>query len=123
MLNMSSILIFSEDPKALSAFYGKVFGKEPEVMEGDYHGYQLGAAFLVIGPHDRVKGANPNPERILVNFETAAVKAEFERIRGLGAGVVAEPYRMSEENEFWIATFADPDGNFFQLMSPRVEGM
>ena len=46
------------------------------------------------------------------------MKAEFERIKGLGTKVVAEPYRMDENQEGLIATFADPDGNYFQLMSP-----
>jgi len=29
--------------------------------------------------------------------------------------VVKEPYEMGK---LWIATLADPDGNYFQLMSP-----
>jgi predicted enzyme related to lactoylglutathione lyase len=34
--------------------------------------------------------------------------------------VVKEPYELQG---MWIATFADPDGNYFQLMSPWEEGM
>lgn len=33
--------------------------------------------------------------------------------------VVKEPYELQG---MWIATFADPDGNYFQLMSPWEEG-
>jgi predicted enzyme related to lactoylglutathione lyase len=44
------------------------------------------------------------------------VKAEFERIKDLGAEVVAEPYEPGEG--MLMCTFADPDGNYFQLMSP-----
>jgi predicted enzyme related to lactoylglutathione lyase len=29
--------------------------------------------------------------------------------------VIAEPYAIGEG---WIATLADPDGNYFQLMTP-----
>ena len=72
---------------------------------------------MAMDPNNRVKGRNPTPERILLNLETADVKGEFERIKGLGTRVVAEPYRMGE-GEMWIATLADPDGNYFQLMSP-----
>ena len=32
-----------------------------------------------------------------------------------GATVVSEPYHMTGPG--WIATFADPDDNYFQLMS------
>jgi predicted enzyme related to lactoylglutathione lyase len=51
----------------------------------------------------------------MLNFETSQVKEEFERIKALGAVVIAAPYQMGGG---WIATLADPDGNYFQLMSP-----
>jgi predicted enzyme related to lactoylglutathione lyase len=54
----------------------------------------------------------------MLNFETDQVLSEFVRIEGLGAHVVAKPYEMEKGDGQWIATFADPDGNFFQLMSP-----
>ena len=118
MLDLRSILVFSEDPKRLSDFYGKVFQKDPDwVMEG-YYGFNAGKTFLTFGPHDNVKGKNRNPDRMMYNFETSDVKGEFERIKGFGANVVAEPYQMGENTDGWIATFADPDGNYFQLMTP-----
>jgi predicted enzyme related to lactoylglutathione lyase len=119
MLNFNSILVFSEDPKALSDFYKKVFDKDPEWDGDGYIGFKVGAAFITFGPHDKVKGKSQNPERIMFNFETEDVRGEFERIKELGAQVIAEPYGDEEGKEDgFIATFADPDGNFFQLMSP-----
>jgi predicted enzyme related to lactoylglutathione lyase len=32
--------------------------------------------------------------------------------------VVAEPYSFEQAPGTWIATFSDPDGNYFQLVSP-----
>ena len=118
MLNFNSLLVFSENPSALSAFYEKVFQKEPVWKEGGYSGFQVGVGFFTIGPHDKVKGKSQNPERIMFNFETDDVQGEFDRIKELGAEVVAQPYHPGEEPEMWIATLADPDGNYFQLMSP-----
>src|SRR5258708_37966062 len=115
MLNFNSILLSSENPKKLAEFYGKVFEKKPDMEDGGYIGFMVGSCFLNIGPHDKVKGKASNPERILFNFETKKVKEEAERVRKLGAKTVAEPYEMEG---FWIATFADPDGNYFQLMTP-----
>jgi predicted enzyme related to lactoylglutathione lyase len=46
------------------------------------------------------------------------VKGEFDRIKGLGAAVQQEPYQPGGAEEMWIATFEDPDGNYFQLASP-----
>jgi predicted enzyme related to lactoylglutathione lyase len=51
----------------------------------------------------------------MFNFETPQVKEEFERIKALGGVVIKEPYEMEGG---WIATLADPDGNFFQLVTP-----
>ncbi|MCL5433187.1 MAG: VOC family protein [Patescibacteria group bacterium] len=122
MLDFNSILLFSEDPAKLSDFYREVFQKDPEMEDGDYFGFLVGKGFFTIGPHDKVQGKNTNPERIMFNFETESVEKEFERIKSLGANVIAEPYQMDEESEGWIATFSDPDGNYFQLMTPWDEG-
>jgi predicted enzyme related to lactoylglutathione lyase len=124
MLNLNTVMINSDDPKALTAFYTKLFG-EPGWSDANYSGWQLGSAHLMIGPHSDVKGRNETPGRIIVNFETPDVKAEFERIRALGATVVQEPYRPGEsgEEEFWLATFEDADGNYFQLASPMPASM
>ena len=120
MLNLNSILLFSENPKELAEFYKKVFQAEPGWSEGGYNGFKAGDSYLTIGPHDKVHGKSKNPERILLNFETKDVKKEFERIKKLGAKVIAEPYNPGEDDnkDSLIATFADPDGNYFQIMSP-----
>ena len=117
MLNLNSILVFSEDPKKLADFYGKVLQKTPDFEDGEYYGFSAGSTFLMLGPHQKVKGKSSNPERLMINFATDDVKAEFARIGKLGAETIAEPYQM-EGSSGWIATFADPDGNYFQLMTP-----
>jgi len=101
-MNLNSILIGSEDPKALADYYTKLFG-EPGWNEGGYTGWQIGAGAVTVGPHDQVKGENTAPGRIIWNIESADVKADFETFKAAGAT---------------IATFSDPDGNYFQLMSP-----
>lgn len=122
MLNFGSILIFSENPKELADFYKKVFEKDPDWSEQDYYGFMVGKGVITIGPHDKVRGKNTNPERLMVNLDTDDVKGEYERIKGLGAQVISEPYNPSEAPDTWIATFADVDGNFFQLTSPWEGG-
>jgi predicted enzyme related to lactoylglutathione lyase len=119
-MNLNSILVGSEDPKALAAYYTKLFGA-PVWDDGGYVGWQLGSGFLTVGPHDQVKGRNASPGRILWNLETPDVRGEFERMKAAGATVVQEPYTpegMEDVGEGEIATFEDPDGNYFQLMSP-----
>ncbi|MBI4134568.1 MAG: VOC family protein [Candidatus Sungbacteria bacterium] len=115
MLNLNSIMVGSEQPKILAEFYEKVLGKPTDMTEGEWYGWQAGGAFFGIGKHSEVSGRAKEPARIILNFETAEVGSEFERIKAFGAAVVKEPYEMEG---VWIATFADPDGNYFQLMSP-----
>jgi predicted enzyme related to lactoylglutathione lyase len=111
------VLIGSPRAEALAAFYAKVFDRPAEFAEGGYSGWKVGSAYWTVGPHSELTGQAGEPARVLLNFETGQVKEEFERIRALGATVVKEPYQM-EGMDGWIATLADPDGNYFQLMSP-----
>ena len=115
MLDLNSIAIGSAKPKALAKFYEQVFKRGADWEEGDWYGWQVGSTYLHIGPHSEVKGKAKQPQRILLNFETKQVKKEFTRIEALGAKVIREPYKMEGMQ---VATFADPDGNYFQLMSP-----
>jgi predicted enzyme related to lactoylglutathione lyase len=117
MLNLNTIMIGTEDPKTLSEFYTKVLGK-PVWEDSAFVGWQAGSAMLMIGAHSEVKGQNEMPGRIILNFETPDVKSEFERIKGLGVSVQQEPYQPGGAPDMWIATFEDPDGNYFQLASP-----
>ena len=116
-MDFNSILIGSEDPKGLIEYYTALFGAP--VWEGDFTGWQLGSGWITVGPHDQVKGRNAHPGRIIWNLETADVKGEFERLKAAGGKVVQEPYEPGEG--MLIATFADPDDNYFQLMSPMTE--
>ena len=116
-MNFNSILIGSEDPQRLVDYYSKLFGK-PVMEDGGYTGWQLGAGFVTVGPHDEVTGRNAHPGRLIWNVETPDVRGEFERLKAAGAIVVREPYDFPEMPNSWIATLADPDDNYFQLMSP-----
>ena len=119
-LNLNSIMLGSEDSKRLADFYTKVLGApDPEFSDeaSGWFGFQAGEGALVIGPHSEVTGKSQQPGRIMLNFSTPDVKGEFERIKGLGAAVVAEPYEPGGGGML-MCTFADPDGNYFQLVPP-----
>lgn len=117
MFNLNSIMIGSHHPKALGEFYAKVFQKDPDMAEGDWYGWQLGSVHFSVGAHSEIKGDSKEPQRILINFESNDVKGEFDRIKEF-ASVIKEAYEMEGWEGGWIATLADPDGNYFQLMTP-----
>lgn len=118
MLNLNSIMIGTSKPKVMAEFYKKVFGKEPDMGDGNWAGWQIGSTFFNIGEHSEVKGKAKEPARIILNIETKEIKEEFKRIKAAGAQVVKELYEMEGMPGMWIATFADPEGNYFQLMTP-----
>ena len=116
-MNMNSVLIGSEDPDRLVEYYTRVLGK-PAFTESGYTAWQLGTGSVTVGPHSEVKGRNAAPGRIIWNIETADVAGEFERMQAAGGIVVTAPYAFEGIPGSWIATLADPDGNYFQLMTP-----
>jgi len=116
-MQFNSILIGSEDPERLVDYYRTLFG-EPTFADGGYSGWQIGSGNVTIGPHSEVHGKNPQPGRLIWNIETPDVQAEFERMKSAGAIVVREPYTFEMAPGSWIATLADPDDNYFQLMTP-----
>lgn len=117
-MELNSIMIGSEDPQRLVEFYTGVFG-EPGWSEDPYTGWQIGSGYLVIGPHDEVKGKNDQPGRLMWNVQTSDVKTEFDRIVAAGATVVKEPYNpANDDSDMLMCTLADPDENYFQLATP-----
>jgi len=118
-LNLNSIMLGSEDPKRLAGFYTEVLGAPNPDWSDDangWFGFKAGDGGLAIGPHSDVTGRSQEPGRVMLNFATADVKGEFDRIKTAGAEVVAEPYEPGAG--MLMCTFADPDGNYFQLTTP-----
>jgi predicted enzyme related to lactoylglutathione lyase len=117
MLNLNSVMLGTKQPLVLTAFYEKLFGKPADMadQENGFWGWQVGNVFMGILVHSEMGGSSKEPGRVMINFETPQVKEEFERIKALGGTVVKEPYDMGSG---FIATLADPDGNYFQLMNP-----
>lgn len=116
-MNFNNILIGSEQPGRLIEYYRKLFG-EPEWADGDNAAWKLGTGFVAVGHHSEVTGKNPQPGRMIWNIETQDVEGNFDRFKAAGAIVIREPYEFEGMPGMWIATLADPDDNYFQLMTP-----
>ena len=119
-LKLKGVLLGSEDPSQLVSFYQEVAQAEPAwtSKDGQFKMFDFDGNWVGIGPHDKVKGHSVGAERVMFNFETADVQAEYDRIKSAGATEVQAPYHPSGNPDMWLATLADPDGNYFQLSSP-----
>lgn len=116
MLKLTALMVGSHQPEAMTEFYKKLLG-DPVMVEEGGTGWDVNGVHFSVGEHSDITEANKTPARIMFNFEVEDMQAEFSRIKEF-ATVVKEAYEMEGMPGFWIATFADPDGNYFQLMTP-----
>lgn len=114
MFKLNSLMINTGNLEQMKSFYKQVFGSEMDEMGG----WLVGGTYLGLMEHSEVSGKNDKVSRIMFNLESEDVQNEFERISKIeGVEVIKEPYQM-EGWDGWIATLSDPDGNYFQLISP-----
>jgi predicted enzyme related to lactoylglutathione lyase len=122
-MNLNGVQLGAEDAKKLAAFYTKVFGEPKWAMEGDWYGWDVGAGHLFFGPHSEIRGQAREPQRMMIALEDADVQGAFTKCIEAGAREVAAPYNPDPDSkDFWLATVADPEGNYLQLSSPMSEG-
>jgi predicted enzyme related to lactoylglutathione lyase len=116
MLNLNSIMIGTSQIEIMTNFYKELLGREADMVDGNWHGWQVGSCFITIGEHSDIHDKAKEPQRVILNLETSEVEDEFKRIKQIdNISIIKEPYDMGG---MMIATFADPDGNYLQLMSP-----
>ena len=97
MLNLNSVMIGTQQPAAMAAFYEKVLGKPAEMIdhENGFWGWQVGSAFLSILKHSEMDGQSKDPGRIMFNFETSQVKEEFDRLKAVGLRLSGNPTKWA----------------------------
>ena len=110
------VSVNSEQPEAMIAFYRDKVGLtvNADFGPGAFMAGSCDFIALIIEGHDAVRGSTKEPERTALNFFVADAVAEQKRLEGQGVKFVRS---AAEEPGFGIvATFADPDGNYCQLM-------
>lgn len=122
---IEGILLSSANARKLAKFYqsiGVKIGQEWEMGDEAEPFFEMklpkGSGFY-IGPHSKVKGKAKDPHRIILNFEVDNVKVMVKKLKSLKVKLVADVYHI--ENYGWVATFADIDGNLFQLAQTRAK--
>ena len=123
---IDGITLFSQNASKLAKFYTETVGLKStgEFVMGEgkkessvyMFEFSKTSDFAIID-HSKVKGKNKNPERYIINFEVDDIKKEVARLKRKKVKGVAETYHV--EGYGWIATFADPEGNFFQMVQVR----
>src|SRR3989344_4399201 len=121
---IEGINFFSSDTAKLSDFYVKKIGLKVsfegimgEHDESIYVFEMKSGSNLYIIDHSEVKGKNKNPQRTIINFEVDDIKKDVRKLKKEKVKLVQDIYHV--EDYGFIATFEDPEGNYFQLVQTK----
>lgn len=117
---LGSILLSSTKPERLRDWYTSAFSPRVERTPGDvaYDVLDFGGFYVMVDTRDDVGDINPEPGRMILNFEVDDARATADRINELGSGWLAE---LEDREGSWFGTAIDPDGNYVQLIQLSEE--
>ncbi|MFI6497456.1 VOC family protein [Nonomuraea typhae] len=111
---LGSMLLASTDPDRLRDWYVSALEPAESSMVGDTYRYlRFGAFHVLIDQRSDVSAKNPEPGRMIINFDVEDARAVAARMDGLGVTWLA-PLEERDGNLF--ATAIDPDGNYVQII-------
>ncbi len=115
---ISTVLIWSENYKALANWYQEKLGLEvkKELTHPDDTGvlFQIGDTQLWIGKHSKVHGKNQDSARHMFNLDVDSVEEVYNYLKNKGVEFIAPPFKAPTMN-WYFATFLDLDNNVVQL--------
>jgi predicted enzyme related to lactoylglutathione lyase len=110
---LDSLLLSSTNPQRLHAWYVAAL---PPAEDSQMNGYRIlryGAFHLIIDTRDDVGPRNPEPGRMILNFDVNDARAAVARLDELGAEWLAP---LEDRDGSLFATAMDPDGNYVQVI-------
>jgi predicted enzyme related to lactoylglutathione lyase len=110
---LDSMLLASTDPDRLGDWYVAALEPAEDTVVDGYRVLRFGDFHLLIDRRDDVSDTNPEPGRVILNFDVADARARAARLDGMGAAWVAE---LEDRDGSLFATAIDPDGNYVQLI-------
>ncbi|MEU0571226.1 VOC family protein [Nonomuraea sp. NPDC005983] len=111
--NLGSILLASTDPDRLRRWYAAALDPEENNDVGTYKALKFGATLVFIDTRADVSDKNPEPGRVILNFEVDDARAVVARMDALGVTWLAE---LEDRDGSLFATAIDPDGNYVQVI-------
>jgi predicted enzyme related to lactoylglutathione lyase len=119
---LGGMLLASHDPARLREWYVAALGVTATRTPGEpsYDVLDCGGFYLMLDSRDDVEETNPDPARVILNFEVDDAQATAERIEHAGTSWVAP---LEDRDGSWFATGTDPDGNYVQIISLSDEAM
>jgi predicted enzyme related to lactoylglutathione lyase len=116
--SLDSMLLASTDPERLGAWYAAALDPEEDSKVNGYRVLKFGTFYLLIDRRSDIGGRNPEPGRMILNFDVADARAIAKRLDDLGVQWVAP---LEDRDGSLFATATDPDGNYVQIIELSEE--
>jgi len=115
--SICGIILASSNPRDLAKFYSVALGLEFEREEHgnllEHYGVDIGQVHFGIHPPENLRMSSTGNASISIAFNVKSLKEAISRLEGLGAAQIAAPH---DEGFGMVATYADPAGNYFEIV-------
>jgi len=116
--SLNSMLLASADPERLRSWYVAALEPQENVEMDPYRMLRFGTFYLMIDSRADVGDKNPEPGRVILNFDVPDARAIVARVNELGGDWLAE---LEDRDGSLFATAIDPDGNYIQIIQMSEE--
>lgn len=120
--SVCGVILVSENPRRLAAFYGHVLEVEFEAEEhGDlqpHFGVDAGLLHFAIHPPENSNRLVPGNSNVTIAFNVESLEKTMARLRQVDAPQVQAPH---DEGFGPVASYSDPDGNTFEIVELNYE--
>ncbi|MBB4934251.1 hypothetical protein F4561_005071 [Lipingzhangella halophila] len=116
--SLDSILLASTNPERLHAWYAGSLDPEDDTKVDTYLVLKFGTFHVLIDSRADIGDTNPEPGRIILNFDVSDARDVVARMERLGTRWAAE---LEDRDGSLFATAIDPDGNYVQLIQLSEE--
>jgi hypothetical protein len=111
--SLDSMLLASTDPERLRSWYVEALSPAQDTKVDNYLVLKFGSFYMLIDKRSDVGEVNPEPGRMVLNFDVSDARAVAARMDGLGVRWEAE---LEDRDGSLFATAVDPDGNYVQII-------
>lgn len=118
MPTLNSILLASTDPDRLAGWYAAALSPDVDSKMDAYRVLGFGDFYVMVDTRDDVGERNPEPARVILNFDVEDARTVTARIAELGTPWIAE---LEDRDGSLFATAQDPDGNYVQIIQLSPE--
>ena len=116
--SLRSILLASTDPDRLGAWYVAALSPVEDSKVDQYRILGFGAVHLVIDTRSDIGDRNPEPDRLILNFDVDDARAVAARLDEMGVSWLSA---LEDRDGSLFGTAIDPDGNYVQMIQLSEE--